>query len=118
MPRRLLFSIGPKEFKVQTFCAGGPGGQHQNAKQTGVRIIHKDSGARGESRTERSQNQNKKAAFRRLVKSGAFVRWHRAKVLDMLHAAEIKVKVEKEMKNVRVEQFNHLTHEWEPEDRG
>jgi peptide chain release factor 2 len=41
----------------QTFSAGGPGGQHQNKTQSGVRLIHK-SGVRAESRTERSQHKN------------------------------------------------------------
>lgn len=118
MPRKLLFSVGPKDFKVQTFCAGGPGGQHQNAKQTGVRIIHKDSGARGEARDERSQKLNKRKALSRLVESKEFMRWHRAKVYDMLAASDIEERVAKAMKEVRVEQYNHITEEWEPEDRG
>ena len=101
---------------MQTFCSGGPGGQHQNAKQTGVRIIHKDSGARGESRTERSQKMNRKKAFARLVKSSAFMNWHRAKVLDMLHASDIEEKVAEAMKEIRVEQRNALTGAWEPVD--
>jgi len=44
---------------VQTFSAGGPGGQHQNKTQSGVRLIHKPTGVRAESRTERSQHKNK-----------------------------------------------------------
>jgi peptide chain release factor 2 len=42
----------------QTFSAGGPGGQHQNKTQSGVRLIHKPTGVRAESRTERSQPKN------------------------------------------------------------
>ena len=49
--------INEKELTMQTFCSGGPGGQHQNKTQSGVRLIHK-SGVRAESRTERSQNKN------------------------------------------------------------
>ena len=49
--------INEKELEMQTFCSGGPGGQHQNKTQSGVRLIHK-SGVRAESRTERSQNKN------------------------------------------------------------
>lgn len=44
---------------VQTFSAGGPGGQHQNKTQSGVRLIHTPTGVRAESRTERSQHKNK-----------------------------------------------------------
>ena len=35
-----------EELEMQTFCSGGPGGQHQNKTQSGVRLIHK-SGVRG-----------------------------------------------------------------------
>ena len=49
--------VNEKELEMQTFCSGGPGGQHQNKTQSGVRLIHK-SGVRGESRTERSQPKN------------------------------------------------------------
>jgi peptide chain release factor 2 len=49
--------VNEKELEMQTFCSGGPGGQHQNKTQSGVRLIHK-SGVRAESRTERSQPKN------------------------------------------------------------
>jgi peptide chain release factor 2 len=49
--------VNEKELTMQTFCSGGPGGQHQNKTQSGVRLIHK-SGVRAESRTERSQPKN------------------------------------------------------------
>jgi peptide chain release factor 2 len=54
--------INEKELIMQTFCSGGPGGQHQNKTQSGVRLIHK-SGVRAESRTERSQPKNYKNAL-------------------------------------------------------
>ncbi len=43
---------------MQTFASGGPGGQHQNKTQSGVRLIHKPTNVRAESRTERSQHKN------------------------------------------------------------
>ncbi len=49
--------VNENELEMQTFCSGGPGGQHQNKTQSGVRLIHK-SGVRAESRTERSQPKN------------------------------------------------------------
>lgn len=49
--------IDESKLEVQTFSAGGPGGQHQNKTQSGVRVIH-PSGVRAESRTERSQHKN------------------------------------------------------------
>jgi peptide chain release factor 2 len=54
--KTLLFSLTKKDFEVQTFCTGGPGGQHKNAKRNGVRIIHPASGARAEHRDGRDQH--------------------------------------------------------------
>ena len=58
----ITIEVNEKELIMQTFCSGGPGGQHQNKTQSGVRLIHK-SGVRAESRTERSQPKNYKNAL-------------------------------------------------------
>jgi len=63
--------------EVQTFRSGGSGGQNQNKRDTGVRVIHHPSGARGESREERSQLQNKRTAFLRMIKTPKFDLWLR-----------------------------------------
>ena len=70
--RRKVLSVTAADCEFQTFTSGGPGGQHQNRSKTGVRYIHHPSGARGEARDERSQLQNRRLAFRRLVESPAF----------------------------------------------
>jgi len=104
----LLFSLTKKDFEVQTFCTGGPGGQHKNAKQNGVRIIHTASGARSEHRDGRDQAANKKKAFEKLAKNGVFLKWHRAEVARRLgHLADIERRVNEQMKpqNLRVEEF-------------
>lgn len=66
MTRKLVFSATRKDFRVDTFRSGGPGGQNQNKVETGVRIVHLATGLKGESREERSQHANKKKAFERL----------------------------------------------------
>ncbi len=58
----LAFSVTKADCEWQYFRAGGKGGQHQNKTSSGVRVIHHPSEARGESREERSQLQNRKAA--------------------------------------------------------
>jgi peptide chain release factor 2 len=50
--------LRPDELERQTFRSGGPGGQHQNKTESGVRYIHKPTGIAAESRTERSQHKN------------------------------------------------------------
>lgn len=73
--REKVLTLTTKDFEIQTFRAGGKGGQNQNKRNTGVRIIHHESGARGESREHRTQWQNKKAALRRLVEDPKFKYW-------------------------------------------
>jgi hypothetical protein len=80
MSRQLAFSVTVHDCEVQTFRSGGKGGQNQNKRDTGVRVIHHPSGARGESREERSQLQNKQAAFRRMSESAAFRYWARLRL--------------------------------------
>lgn len=65
--KTLVRSFTKDEFTLQFFCAGGPGGQHQNKVATACRIIHKGSGLAAESREHRSQHANRKAAFQKLA---------------------------------------------------
>ena len=75
MSKKFLLSVSIKECEVQTFRAGGKGGQNQNKRDSGVRVIHRASGARGEARDHRTQLQNKKAAFRRMSETKEFKNW-------------------------------------------
>ncbi len=52
--------------EVQTFRAGGPGGQHQNMTDSAVRLVHRPTGVTVTSRVQRSQYLNKQDALRRL----------------------------------------------------
>jgi ribosome-associated protein len=54
------------ECRVETFRAGGPGGQHQNTTESGVRLVHLPTGIRVIAREERSQHRNRAVALRRL----------------------------------------------------
>jgi hypothetical protein len=70
-----ILSITKADFIIQTFRSGGKGGQNQNKIESGVRIIHKVTGIRAESREERSQVQNKRIAFKRLCDNAGFKKW-------------------------------------------
>lgn len=52
--------------RVDTFRSGGPGGQHQNTTESGVRLVHLPTGVRVEARDERSQYRNRRLALARL----------------------------------------------------
>lgn len=51
------------ELKRDVFRCGGPGGQHQNKTESGVRYTHIPSGIAAESRSERSQHKNDSLAL-------------------------------------------------------
>ena len=63
-PTEVQIEIRPEDIETQTFSCGGPGGQHVNKTQSGVRLIHKPTGVVAESRQERSQHKNKDICWR------------------------------------------------------
>jgi hypothetical protein len=73
--RERVLSVTLADCRVDTFRSGGKGGQNQNTRDTGVRIVHPPSGAVGESREERSQLQNKRTAFKRMAAHPKFKVW-------------------------------------------
>lgn len=106
MNRQLLFSITKKDLIVETFKSGKSGGQRRDKVETAVRITHPASGAVGQSQDQRSREQNKKLAFRRMSEHPKFKTWLRiqagltATVLD-----DIEKRVEKSMSedNLKIE---------------
>lgn len=107
MKKEKIFSITKKDLEIQTFRSGGKGGQNQNKRDTGVRIIHKESGARGECREQRSQLQNKRIAFRRLIDDPKFKLWLNSKAYEIINHKKLEEIVEKQMssKNLKIEKF-------------
>lgn len=51
------------ECDVETFRAGGPGGQHQNKTESAVRLRHRPSGIVVTARQSRSQYRNRQVAL-------------------------------------------------------
>ena len=106
--REKLFTIDSQDLRVETFTAGGPGGQHQNKTASAVRITHLKSGARGESRSERSQHRNKRIALQRLAESPEFKSWVRVEASARLSGyANMDRKIDDLMdpRNLKIEYY-------------
>ncbi len=58
--------ITEDKIRIEKFHSGGPGGQHVNKTESGVRIIHLPTGITVSSTKERSQFMNKQDALRKL----------------------------------------------------
>ncbi len=79
----ISIDIKPDDLVRQTFRSGGPGGQHQNKTESGVRYIHVPTGVAAESRTERSQHKNDDNAMK-LLKARLY------KIEEMKRRAEVE----------------------------
>ena len=49
------------------FIASGPGGQHRNKVETGVRLLHRPSGLKVTATERRSQHENRERAYERMA---------------------------------------------------
>lgn len=110
MPEReKLFSVTIHDCVVYTKRGSGKGGQNRNKRDTAVRIVHAPSGAIGESQEERSQLQNKRAAWHRLVGSGKFRVWLNREIWirEGLPSPEQQTEAAMAPANIRTETKDH-----------
>ncbi len=56
-----------RDCDIEFIIAGGPGGQHRNKVETGVRLTHRPTGISLTATERRSQHANREAAFERMA---------------------------------------------------
>ncbi len=89
-----------QEVTIQTFRASGPGGQHRNVTDSGVRLVHHPSGIVVTATESRSQLRNKETAFERLIK--------RLDDLNRVQKRRIPTKKPRRIKAREIQEKQHL----------
>ena len=105
MPRRTPESDPPyptdrarleREAEISFIKASGPGGQHRNKRETGVRLVHPPSGVEITATERRERERNRELAFERLIE--------RLEELNVVPVERVATRVPRRTKRKRLQE--------------
>jgi peptide chain release factor 1 len=103
-PEDVEIEIKPDDFRKDTFCASGPGGQHVNKTASAVRLTHFESGIVVSCQDEKSQHKNFAKALR-VLKTRLYE--HQRKIDHEKRASERKTLVGSGDRSARIRTYNY-----------
>lgn len=93
--RKKINILNKNDLEISYFIGSGKGGQNKQKTSSGVQIIHKESKAIGRSSETRSQDQNKRTAFERMLETPKFKVWLSKKLFEIREKQTIEEEIEK-----------------------
>jgi peptide chain release factor 1 len=102
-PEDVEIELKPDDYRLDTFCASGPGGQHVNKTASAVRLTHHETGIVVQCQDEKSQHKNLAKALRRL-KSRVYD--HFRQIEDDKRAADRKTLIGSGDRSQRIRTYN------------
>jgi peptide chain release factor 2 len=92
VPDDIPLEIKDTDLKIDTYRAGGKGGQHVNKTDSAVRITHMPSGIVVQCQNERSQFKNKSTALK-ILKAKLYERERMKKTKEIENAYDAKKEI-------------------------
>jgi protein subunit release factor B len=89
MSRSKMFSVTAADCRFQAKRGSGKGGQARNKTSNAIQCFHDPSGAMGECEDTRSQDLNRREAFKRMAATPEFQGWLNVKIAAYRDEVEI-----------------------------
>jgi protein subunit release factor A len=104
--------LSKKDLEISYYIGSGKGGQKKQKTHSGVQIVHPESGAIGRCSDSRSQEQNKKHAFERLMATPKMKFWLTKKIYEIRQQESLEETVEKETAPDKIKHEIKIDGKW------
>jgi peptide chain release factor 1 len=102
-PEDVEVDLKPDDYRLDKFCASGPGGQHVNKTESAVRLTHFETGIVVQCQDEKSQHKNLAKAMR-VLKSKLYDHYRQQE--DAKRAADRKTLIGSGDRSQRIRTYN------------